>query len=111
MDTKRPAPLDLAARDRATRRLNQLTAGVALAGVVAVGGFGALAAVTDRGATTTSAAATTSVASTSTTTAAATPATTSGATTSGTTSTTSTLAAGVAPVAATGAGHATTGGS
>ena len=29
MDTKRPVPLDLAARDRATRRVHQLTTGVA----------------------------------------------------------------------------------
>ncbi len=93
MDTKRPAPLDLAARDRATRRLHQLTTGVALAGTIAVVGFGALAAATDRGTATTT---TTSATGTS---------------TSGTTSTTPTLGSGVAPQATTGPAHVTTGGS
>ena len=97
MDTKRPVPLDLAARDRATRRLNQLTTGVALAGAIAVVGFGALAAATDGG----------SGASTSTVTTSTTDATTA----SGTTSTTPTLGGGVAPQPATGPGQVTTGGS
>jgi hypothetical protein len=91
MDTNRPAPLDLAARDRATRRLNHLTAGVALAGAIAVVGFGALAAGSDGGTATTAA--------------------TTSDTTSGTTSTTPTLGSGVAPLPATGPGHVTTGGS
>jgi hypothetical protein len=94
MNTNRPAPLDLAARDRATRRLHQLTTGVALAGAIAVVGFGALAAASDDGAATS----------------AATSATTD-TTTSGTTSTTSTLGSGVAPQPATGTSHTTTGGS
>jgi hypothetical protein len=96
MDTKRPAPLDLAARDRATRRLHQLTTGAALAGTIAVVGFGALAAATDSG----------TIASVTTTTT-----TSTGASTSGTTSTTPTLGSGVAPQATTGPAHATTGGS
>ncbi len=95
MDTNRPAPLDLAARNRATRRLNQLTTGVALAGAVAVVGFGALAAASDSG--------TTASTSTTTTTTTDTPATTSG--------TTSTLGGAAAPVPVTGPAHATTGGS
>jgi hypothetical protein len=95
MDTKRPAPLDLAARDRATRRLNQLTTGVALAGAIGVVGFGALAAATNSGAATASTVVTT----------------TTGDASSGTTSTTPTLGSGVAPQAATGPGHVTTGGS
>jgi hypothetical protein len=98
MDTNRPAPLDLAARDRATRRLNQLTTGVALAGAIAVVGFGALAAATDSG-----------VASSAST--VATSTTTGSSSTSGTTSTTPTLGSGIAPVATTGPAHATTGGS
>lgn len=93
MDTKRPAPLDLAARDRATRRLNQLTTGVALAGAIAVVGFGALAAASDSG------------------TAASVATTATDAATSGTTSTTPTLGSGVAPQPATGPAHTTTGGS
>ncbi len=95
MDTKRPVPLDLAARDRATRRVNQLTTGVALAGAIAVVGFGALAAATDGG----------SAATTTSTTTIATD------TTSGTASPASTLANGVAPGSASGPGHVTTGGS
>ena len=98
MDTNRPAPLDLAARDRATRRLNQLTTGVALAGAVAVVGFGGLAAASDSGA----ASSTSTVVSTITTT---------DGTANGTTSTTPTLGSGLVPQAATGPGHATTGGS
>ena len=98
MDTKRPAPLDLAARDRATRRLNQLTTGVALAGAIAVVGFGALAAATDSG-TATSATTTTTTTSTTDT------------STSGTTSTTPSLGSGVAPQPATGPADVTTGGS
>ncbi len=98
MDTKRPAPLDLAARDRATRRLNQLTTGVALAGAIAVVGFGALAAASDGGSAT----------STSTVTTSTTDGTTAG---SGTTSTTPALGSGVAPQPATGPGQVTTGGS
>jgi len=94
MDTNRPAPLDLAARDRATRRLNQLTTGVALAGAIAVVGFGALAAASDSGAAATTAAVTTTDTSAS-----------------GTTTTTPTLGAGVAPTSVEGPGHATTGGS
>ena len=94
MDTNRPAPLDLAARDRATRRLNQLTTGVALAGALAVVGFGALAAATNGGAATTTTGAVT----------------TTGASTSGSTATTP-LGASVAPTSAQGLGHATTGGS
>jgi hypothetical protein len=98
MDTKRPAPLDLAARDRASRRLNQLTTGVALAGAIAVVGFGALAAATDSGTASSASTATTS--------------TTTGSTSSaGTTSTSGTLGSGVAPLPATGPAHATTGGS
>jgi hypothetical protein len=97
MDTNRPAPLDLAARDRATRRLNQLTTGVALAGAIAVVGFGALAAASDGGTVTT---------------ATTTTSTTDGSTsTSGSTSTTTTLDSGVAPQPATGPGQVTTGGS
>ena len=96
MDTKRPAPLDLAARDRATRRLHQLTTGAALAGTIAVVGFGALAAATDSG--------TTSAATTTTT-------STTGTSASGTTSTTPTLGSGVAPQSTTGPAHVTTGGS
>ncbi len=95
MDTKRPVPLDLAARDRATRRVNQLTTGVALAGAIAVVGFGALAAATDGG----------SAATTTSTTTIATD------TTSGTASPAPTLANGVAPGSASGPGHVTTGGS
>ena len=93
MDTKRPAPLDLAARDRATRRLNQLTTGVALAGALAVVGFGALAAASDGGA--------------------AVPTTTVSTSTSapGTTTTTPTIGGAGAPTSAAGPGHATTGGS
>jgi hypothetical protein len=93
MDTNRPAPLDLAARDRATRRLNQLTTGVALAGALAVVGFGALAAASDGGA--------------------AVPTTTVSTSTSapGTTTTTPTIGGAVAPTSAAGPGHATTGGS
>lgn len=92
MDTNRRAPTDLAGRDRATRRLNQLTTGVAVAGAIAVVGFGALAAATDRGATTTTI-------------------TTDASTSTGATSTSPTLGSGVAPEAATGPAHATTGGS
>ena len=88
METNRPAPLDLAARDRATRRLNQLTTGVALAGVLSVAGFGALAAATNTGTTVTT--------------------DTSG---SGTTTTTPTLGGGLAPSSVSGPAHATTGGS
>jgi hypothetical protein len=98
MDTNRPAPLDLAARDRATRRLNQLTTGVALAGAIAVVGFGALAATSDSGTVTTTTAATTSTIDGS-------------ISTTGTTSTTPTLGSGVAPQPATGSGQVTTGGS
>jgi len=95
MDTNRPAPNDLAARDRATRRLNQLTTGVALASVLSVAGFGALAAATDSGAGVT------------TTTSATTDTSTSGTTTS----TTPTLEGGLAPSSVSGPAHATTGGS
>jgi hypothetical protein len=98
MDTNRPAPLDLAARDRATRRLNQLTTGVALAGAIGVVGFGALAAATNSGAATSASTVTTTSTNSSTSTA-------------GSTSSSSTLGSGVAPQSATGAGHATTGGS
>jgi hypothetical protein len=94
MDTNRPAPLDLAARDRATRRLNQLTTGVALAGVLSVAGFGALAAATNTGTTVTTTASVTTD--------------TSG---SGTTTTTPSLGGGLAPSSVSGPAHATTGGS
>jgi hypothetical protein len=103
MDTNRPAPLDLAARARATRRLNQLTTGVALAGAIGVVGFGTLAAATNSG----GAASTSTSATAAGTSASATSATSSGSSTS----TTSSLASGVAPQAATGPAHATTGGS
>ncbi len=96
MDTKRPAPLDLAARDRATRRLNQLTKGAALAGAIGVVGFGALAAATNGGSA--AMVTTTSTAASSTSSPGATP-------------TTATLGSGVAPLPASGGGHATTGGS
>lgn len=95
MDTNRPASLDPAARNRATRRLSQLTTGVALAGVLAVVAFGALAAASNSG--------TTAGPATTTTTTTDSPATTSG--------TTSTLGGAATPVPATGPAHATTGGS
>jgi hypothetical protein len=98
MATKRPAPPDLAARDRAPRRLNQLTTGVALAGTIAVVGLGVLAAASDGGSAT----------STSTVTTPTTGGTRAG---SATTSTTPTLGSGVAPQAVTGPAQVTTGGS
>ncbi len=96
MDTTRPEPLDLATRDRATRRLNKLTTGVALAATLTVAVFGAVAAATDGGSTATT---TTSVS------------TGVDLSTSGAITPSPTLGRGVAPRAASGPAEATRGGS
>lgn len=99
--TPRPAPLDLAARQRATDRLNRLTAGAALAGAVAVVGFGTLAAATYSGTTATNASVVTDTSTSGTA-----PASTTGSTTTG-----SGFANAQAPTTASQPGHVTTGGS
>jgi hypothetical protein len=92
-------------RDRAVARLRALTIGSSIAGIAAVGGFGALAAVSYDGASTdvTTAAIVSSDMSSST-------SDTSTTTSSGRTSTTTTQAT-AAPTATTGTAHAATGSS
>jgi hypothetical protein len=112
---ERRSPAD---RDRAVTRLRTITIGTGLAGVVAVGGFGAIAALSDDGtgtsegvitaAVTTDAGATTSTTSTSTGT---TSATSTAATTSTSNSTSSSLSSTTTPVTTTGTAHASTGSS
>ena len=102
-------------RDRAVARLRTMTIGTGIAGVLAVGGFGAIAAASDdgtSGAVTTAALVTTDAATTTSTTS-RTTSTTSGTSTSTSTTTTSTTAtqATAAPTAATGSAHAATGSS
>ena len=87
------------ARSQAARRLRNLTIGTAVLGVVATAGLSAIASATNDGAP-----ATTSTATTSTT-------TTSSGTTSTRTTSTGTTSATPAVTAATGTGHASTGGS
>jgi hypothetical protein len=99
-------------RDRAVRRLRAITIGTSLAGVAAVGAFGAIAAASYDGTTTdvTTAAVTTTSTSTTDGTSSTTSSGTS--TTSGTTSTTSTsLQTTTTPTTTSGTAHATTGGS
>lgn len=96
----RRSPAD---RDRAVARLRALTIGTSIASVAALGGFGAVAALSYTGAPTeiTTAAITTSGSTT-----------TGSTTTSDTTTTTgSSSTATAAPTAATGTAHAATGGS
>jgi hypothetical protein len=107
----RRSPAD---RDRAVGRLRTITIGTGLAGVVAVGGFGAIAAASYDGTTVSdgviTAAVTIEAASTTSTTSAA----TSGAstTTSTTSSSSSTgLSTTTAPATTTGSAHASTGSS
>lgn len=109
----RRSPAD---RDRAVARLRALTIGSGIASAVAVGGFGALAAVTYRGASdtiVTAAAVTTTTPSTEAAAAAptATSTTSSGSSTTPATTTTATIAASVAPTATTSTAHAATGSS
>jgi acetyl/propionyl-CoA carboxylase alpha subunit len=99
-------------RDHAVARLRTMTIGTGIAGVLAVGAFGALAAASDDGTSgdvTTAALATTDT-STSTTSGTTTDAATTSTTTS-TDSTTTTTQATTAPTAATGSAHAATGSS
>ena len=95
-------------RDRAVARLRTMTIGTGIAGVLAVGGFGAIAAASYDGTSgdaTTAALVTTDAATTTSTTSA-----TSTSTSTTTTSTTATQAT-AAPTAATGSAHAATGSS
>src|SRR3954451_8166476 len=96
-------------RDRAIARLRALTIGSSIAGVAAVGGFGALAAASYDGSTTgiTTAAVTSDTSATG----AGTSTTTSDTTTSISTTTTATTQATAAPTTTTGPAHAATGSS
>ncbi|HLO36281.1 MAG TPA: hypothetical protein VK194_09370 [Candidatus Deferrimicrobium sp.] len=106
----RRSPAD---RDRAVARLRALTIGTGVAGLAAVGGFGAIAAASyDGGAAGITTAAIVSADGSTT----ATGASTTGTTTTGTTTTTATsgttsVQATAAPTAATGTAHAATGSS
>jgi hypothetical protein len=104
----RRSPAD---RDRAVARLRALTIGTSIASFAAVGGFGAMAAlsydgttggITTAAAVTTDNATTTTTGTTTTTTTTATPSTTSG---------TTSVQATAAPTATTGTAHAATGSS
>lgn len=100
-------------RDRAVRRLRAITIGTSLAGVAAVGGFGAIAAASRDG--TMTGVTTAAVTTTSTSSSDGTSSTTStdAATTSGTTPTSSStsLQTTTTPMTTTGTAHATTGSS
>jgi hypothetical protein len=100
-----------AERDRAVARLRALTIGTSIAGIAAVGGFGALAAVSYDGTSTgiTTAAITTGTSTTGTSTTSAASGSTS--TTTSSTSDTTTAQATAAPTTTTGTAHAATGSS
>ena len=101
-------------RDRAVDRVRRLTVGAGVAGVVAVGAFGGLAAMTYRGAdaTVTTAAVTTTTTGSTTQAASDDDAATDDDTTNATTTTRTTSGTTTPTVTTTtGSGHATTGGS
>lgn len=103
--TARRSPAD---RDRAVARLRSLTIGTSIASLAAVGGFGAMAALSydgTSGGITTAAVTTDNATSTTGTT------TTSSTTTSSTTGGTTPVQETAAPTATTGAAHAATGSS
>ena len=107
-DMKSAARISPTDRDRAVRRLRAITIGTSLAGVAAVGGFGAVAAASYDGTTTdvTTAAVTTTSTSTS---------TSDDGTTSARSDTTSTTSSSLqtttAPTTTSGISHAASGGS
>ena len=103
-NSARRSPAD---RDRAVDRLRAITIGTSLASIAAVGGFGAIAALSHDGTSTdiTTAAATTGA------TTSADSATTGPTTTGTTTTTTTTVQATAAPTATIGPAHAATGSS
>jgi hypothetical protein len=106
----RRSPVD---RDRAVARLRRITIGTSIASLAAVGGFGAIAALSDDGTSadlTTAAAVTAGGGATTDSAAAAAEAAAPAATTT-TTTTTTTVQATAAPTAAAATAHATTGSS
>ena len=111
VDMKTSARRSPADRDRAVARLRAITIGTGLASIAAVGGFGAIAALSYDGTSTdiTTAAVTTGAATTSVDSATTGPTTTTGTTT--TTTTTTTVQATAAPTATSGTAHAATGSS
>ena len=108
VDMKNSARRSPADRGRAVDRLRAITIGTSLASIAAVGGFGAIAALSYDGTSTeiTTAAATTGAATTT-----VESATTGPTTTGTTTTTTTTVQATAAPTATTGTAHAATGSS
>ena len=102
----RRSPAD---RDRAVARLRALTIGTSIASVAAVGGFGAMAALSYGGTSTDITTAAVTAAGSTTTTDGRTSTTTG--TTTTTNSTTTTTQATAAPTATTGTAHAVTAGS
>jgi hypothetical protein len=112
MKTATPrSPID---RDRAIARLRAITIGSSIASIAAVGGFGAVAALSYGGASTDITTAAVTTAGSTTTTDGGTSTTSGTTTTTGTTttnSTTTTTQATAAPTATTGTAHAVTAGS